>query len=780
MILARLPYFYLETNSLGYLMSILPTKKLEHMYLGKKLVDHRYESMHLKPTAGVGSSILYKRDGEESALDLMTLEYSEIGQGDFRLTPLEIKLPDQTYVCDFIYDSYEIKESVIPSKEIPIAKGKGKIQSLVLTLKEAKFNIELKLIYTVFEKADTFTRRAILINHEEQPIIIRKMMSMMMDVAESDYDLITFDGGWIKEAHKHIRPLNYGTYIVDSTTGASSNRHQPGILLAKKGTHEEYGECIGLNLIYSGNHYEAVQISNHGLMRVMTGINPHAFEWPLKKDESFETPEAVLTYSDQGFNDLSHHFHDFVKDHVVPKPFQKSVRPIVLNSWEAFFFDFNARKLLKLAKEASALGVELFVLDDGWFGKRNDDTQSLGDYYVNTRKLPGGLSKLSKKIHDLGMQFGLWVEPEMVNPKSKLYKKHPEWAVSIEHRNPNLGRNQLVLDLCQSDVRTYIVEQLSYILDTTPIDYIKWDMNRHITDMYSSSLADQGMFFHAYILGLYDVLTQITEKYPNLLIETCSSGGNRFDLGMLMFSPQIWASDNTDPIERLNIQEGLSYLYPPSTISCHVSLAPHAQTIRQTPLSTRFNVASFGVLGYELNLKYISPADKQAIKKQIELYKAYRDVFQYGEFNRIPTKDHDHKMWQVTLNDQHVFGFFQTRYHSSPDLDVIHPKNLNPKTTYSIQSIQQTIPLSTFGHLVAHALPIKINPYGYLMHQISKKKQLDNAVESYQMSGQAMMSGIKLIQQFSGTYYNEKTRLLGDFGSQLYTIQPVEVSEAHA
>ena len=774
MILAKYPYFYLETAKLGYLFSVLPTKKLEHMYFGRKLSEYRFEAMHLKLTAGAGSTVEYTNEGHKTLLDLMTLEFSEIGKGDFRLSPIEVKMPDQSFVSDFVYDSFEIVKSTIDSKKMPTAQKGENVQSLIIKLKDKKFNIELKLIYTVFEKSNIITRRTILINNDEKPIVIRKIMSMMFDVAESDYDLLTFDGGWIKEAHKHVRPLSYGTYIVDSTTGASSNRHNPGIILAKKGTHEDYGVCIGVNLIYSGNHYEAVQISNHGLMRVMTGINPHCFEWTLNKEESFETPEAVLSYSDQGFNDLSHNFHDFVNQHIVPRQFKKTLRPIVLNSWEAFYFDFNTKKLLTLAKQAKELGIELFVLDDGWFGKRNDDHQSLGDYHVNKRKLRGGLSLLSDKIHELGMQFGLWFEPEMVNPKSELFKKNPDWSVSIENREPTLGRNQLVLDLCKPMVRAYIIDEISKILDSTKIDYIKWDMNRHMTDMYSTALPEQGRFFHQYMLGLYEIMFTLRKKYPDILIESCSSGGNRFDLGMLYFSPQIWTSDNTDPIERLKIQEGFSYLYPQSTMSAHVSLAPHTQTIRRTPLSTRFNVASFGVLGYELNLKYVSKAEKEEMKKQIELYKKHRELLQFGEFNRFNPKDSDHKIWQVSLNDEHMVGYFQTKYHSSPNLDVLPVKNIKPQEVYRIDSIQQTIEIRQFGHLISHALPIKLHPDGWLMTKINQRKQLENATEHYELCGQAMLNGIKLKQQFSGTYYNQETRILGDFGSQIYLIKKYE------
>jgi len=771
MIYDQKPYFKLETKDLNYIIKVSKTAQLEHLYFGPQLLDENYEGLEIKLNAGAGSSIEYEHDGNKVLLDLVPLEYSGIGKGDFRLTPLEIKVPDGTFVTDFTYDSHEIIAEIVPSS-LPISQPNGKpVQSLIIKMKDEHSNLELKMIYTVFFDTNVITRRVILTNHHEKEITIRKIMSMMIDLAESDYDLITFDGGWIKEAHKHIRPLTYGTYINDSTTGASSNRHNPGIILAKKGSHEDYGVCIGINLIYSGNHYEAVQISNHGLMRIMNGINPHCFEWPLKTEESLETPEAVLTYSDKGFNQLSHHFHEFINTHIIPRQFQELKRPVVLNSWEAFYFDFNEHKLINLARKAQALGVELFVLDDGWFGSRNDDHQGLGDYHVNIKKLPSGIKGLSEKIQKMGMKFGLWFEPEMVNPNSKLFEKHPEYAVQIEGRRPSLGRNQMVLDLCNPEVRTYIIDSLSSIIDNAQIDFIKWDMNRHMTDMYSPFIPNQGMFFHSYILGLYEILRTVQKKYPNILLESCSSGGNRFDLGMMTFSPQIWASDDTDPIERLKIQEGLSYLYPQSVISCHVSLSPHAQTIRKTPLSTRFNVASFGVLGYELDLKYITPIEKKEIKKQIELYKKYREVVQFGRMYRFNSLNGEQQKWQISKGDTHILGNFQRLATASPDFESLYFKNLNGEDLYDVKSINQTMPISQFGHLISHALPIKIHPDGFLMRMISKYKQLDNATESYQSSGQMLMNGIKIKQQFMGTYYNDQTRILGDFGSQLYVVQ---------
>ena len=776
MIQIKYPYIHLMTEKLSYVFCVTEDDKIEHLYFGNKLEDTDFKALHYKPTAGIGSAIQYEPT-RKTNLDFLPLEYSEFGKGDFRLTPIEIMMADGTFVSDFVYQKHETIEGIYPSNNLPLGKETSQVQSLILTLKDKKYNLFLKLIYTVYEGSNIIGRRVILDNQDE-PVQIRKIMSMMVDIPESDYELLSLQGGWIKETHKHTRPIEPGTYILESTTGASSNRVNPGFIVYRKGAHEDYGRCYGFNLIYSGNHYEAIHLSNHGIMRIMSGINPQAFHYVLKKNEQFETPEAILTFSDQGFNGISKHFHTFVHKHITPRQFESKLKPVVINSWEAFFFDFTAGKLLNLAKKAKSLGIELFVLDDGWFGHRNDDTTSLGDYDVNLKKLPGGLEKLAKAIHQQGMQFGLWFEPEMISIQSNLYQKHKDWVVQIEGRQPAFGRNQLVLDLCNPAVREYILSEMSHLIETVGIDYIKWDMNRHMTDAYSNQVSHPGMFYHAYTLGLYDILNKLTKRFPQLWIESCSSGGNRFDLGMLSYTPYIWASDNTDPIERLKIQEGLSYFYPPSVISAHVSLAPHAQTLRLTPLSTRFNVASMACLGYELNLKYVTKAELSEIKKQIELYKSYKDVFQQGTFFRFNSIRSNLKLFQVSKADTHIVGFYQTLYESSPNPDLLSVKELDPKSLYEIRSIQQTMPIGRFGHLIAHALPIKLNPNGFIMHLISKYKQLDNATESYRVSGEALMRGIPLKQQFSGTYYNDQTRILGDFGSQLYIIQ--KVGEIHA
>ncbi|MEG0693207.1 MAG: alpha-galactosidase, partial [Oscillospiraceae bacterium] len=627
--------------------------------------------------------------------------------------------------------------------------------------------------YTVYFETNVITRHAMLQNNNKESLVIRKFMSMMLDLPSADYTLITFDGGWIKETHKHTRELSYGIYVNESTTGSSSNRHNPGIILSEKNAHEDYGKAYGFNLIYSGNHYEAVEVSNHNLVRVMTGINPHCFYWELKQLEQFETPEAVMTYSKYGLNGVSQNFHSFINQHIVRGEFASQERPVLINNWEASFFDFNLHKLLKLARQAKKLGIELFVLDDGWFGNRNNDKTGLGDYFVNKKKLPHGLNELSKKINKIGLKFGLWFEPEMANEDSELFRQHPEYVVKIPNRNPSLGRNQYVLDLCNINVRDYIVQSVNNVLKSANIEYVKWDMNRHICDAYSPEIKHQGEFFHRYTIGLYDLLKRIVSANSHILFESCSSGGNRFDLGMLCFTPQIWASDNTDPIERLSIQKGLSYLYPLSTIGAHVSLAPHQQTLRQTPLSTRFNVATFGLLGYELDLNYLSFAEKKEVAKQIDFYKKYRNTMQYGTLYRYnSTTSNLINFLCVSPNKTcAILGNFELMAKASPPNQTICLKGLIETDRYSFQTFPQGISIKQFGVLVNHILPFKIMPDGFIVKLINQFYRLPNCVECYSGFGDLMAVGIGLNNEFMGSCYNSNTRLLGDFGSSLYIIE---------
>jgi len=701
------------------------------------------------------------------ALDSLCLEWSDNGRGDYRQNPTEFKMPDGSFVTDFVYDSHILLEGSVPMDTLPNAYGAN--QTLIITLKDKIFPIFIDLYYSVYEQTDVITRRAVVRNEAKEPLTIRRIMSLSLDMPDECFQMYTLDGAWIKEANLHKRQVPYGITINSSTTGASSNRHNPAFLLAEADANENYGNVYAFNLIYSGNHFSCVEKSDRDYVRVSMGINPHCFEWNLAPGEKFETPEGVMSYSNQGFNDISHHMHDFINEHIVRGEFKKKDRPVLLNNWEAHFFDFNEGKLLHLAKDAKELGVELFVLDDGWFGKRNDDKAGLGDYTVNHKKLPQGMKAFADKIRKIGLSFGLWFEPEMVNEDSDLYRAHPECAVKLPNRNAVLGRNQLVLDLCQQAVRDYIVEHVTAILDEAEISYVKWDMNRHIAEAFSSSLQNQGEFYHRYILGLYEVLTRIFTQRPHILLESCSSGGNRFDLGMLCFSPQIWCSDDTDPIERLKIQTGLSYFYPQSTMGAHVSGVPHQQTLRETPLATRFHVACFGCLGYELDLKYLTPEQRKDVADQIAFYKQYRRIFQYGRFYRIRTYKPNKVIWETVSEDKEVAltGFFQTLATAAENSDKLKVIGLK-KGIYTIRTRPQRLYIERFGGLTKHILPVELNPDGLIMRVANRHYSLRDCVETYTCSDKALEAGIPLCEQFIGTGYHEKVRMLGDFGSNLY------------
>lgn len=777
MITCQSDEFRLDTERTSYWFRVTPFGHLEHIYYGTRLPqDQPVAPLLLKRTAVLGSSVLYNDSDPTYCLDSLCLEWSGIGKGDYRDTPAEIKMPDGTFTTDFVYQSHRVVEGFLPMQTLPSAYGQTQdCTTLEITMKDESNGVTLLLYYTVYADADIITRRAMLQNSGNKPLVVRRLLSLMLDMPNREFTLVTLDGGWIKEAHRNDRKLSYGMHVNSSTTGASSNRHNPGFLLAAKGVTEDHGMVYGFNLVYSGNHYGAVELSNHDLVRVGIGINPHCFEWPLAPGAQFETPEAVLSFSDHGFNGLSRQMHAFINRHIVRGDWKDKERPVVLNNWEAHFFKFTRGKLVRLARRAKKIGIEMFVLDDGWFGARNSDRAGLGDYTINHKKLPRGLSEFSKKIHCMGMQFGLWFEPEMVNEDSELYRAHPEYALTTPGKTPSKGRNQLVLDLCNPAVRDYIVEHVAQILDENQIDYVKWDCNRHISDACSPMLSEQGMFYHSYILGLYEVLDRIFRPRPHILFESCSSGGNRFDLGILCYSQQVWTSDDTDPIERLQIQGGLSYLYPLSAMGAHVSEAPHQQTLRDTPLSTRFNVAAFGCLGYELDLKFLSRVQLREVKAQIAFYKQYRHTLQYGVFSRGDAGKNNKVVWHCMdkAEREGITGFFQTLSTASEGFDRLCFAQLKEDVYYSVETRPQPLLLRRFGGLVKHILPVTLDPNGWILRTANRLFCLIDCVEQYEGYGCTLQGGVLLNNQFVGSYYNDQTRLLGDYGSNLYVVRQI-------
>ncbi len=741
--------FHLSNDNISYLFRVGKYGELQHLHFGAPVRSEDADALACRPGLGWGSNVVLEDSDVESCPDFLALEWSGSGRGDYRETPLELGGSPS----ELRYVSHEILDGPAPMTS-GLPQAHGACEALVVTLEQP--GLRVKLYYSLFDTA--LVRRTVVENTGTETKTIQKVMSTCVDLCGS-FTCISFHGGWSAEMRRHDAAVGGAKVVIESLTGASSNRHNPGFMLCEEGATETDGRVYGFNLIYSGNHYAAAQQSQTGLTRVMQGINPSNFVQTLTPGEVFETPEAVLCHSDCGFDGLSVNMHRFVNEHIVPAQWAGKPRPVLYNSWEGCVFDFNQRRLLDLADRAKDLGCELFVLDDGWFGERNSDDRSLGDYNVNPKKLPDGMNGLARRINDKGMQFGLWFEPESVSPNSDLYRAHPDWALTDEFK-PVLGRHQLLLDLTKPEVRDYIVNSVGGVLDSANISYVKWDMNRHSVAL--------GARAHAYILGLYDVLRRIFAPRPDILLESCSSGGNRFDLGMLCFSPQVWCSDDTDPIERLTIQGNLSYLYPQSTFGAHVSAAPHAQTLRHTPLATRGNVSYFGCLGYELDLKHLLPVEVAEIKAQIAFYKAYRELFQYGKFTRT------NRGWQVSDGRMAIAGVFHTLVHAAPPYEQLRVYGLSSDKMYTLRSMEQKIRVGQFGNLLKHVLPFSVSPNGLLLHTADAHYAMPDGGEELIASGAALRSGVMLSPMFRGTGYAQNQRNQGDFGSNVYIIEPVE------
>lgn len=767
--------FKLDTAHTSYLFRVTPQGHLEHVYYGPWLPQADANVLARKHTISLGSTVDYTPAAPGYCLDNYLLEYSGIGKGDFRHSPLECILPDGSFVTDFIYDGYtQIQQPFSADCGLPFAVGNG--QTLSIRLKDKKYpSLVLTLHYTLFPECDVIGRNAELCNGTDGEVSLRRFLSAMVDIPFESHSLLTLDGTWAKEAHIHTAPVTPGIHIQDSTVGASSNRHNPAFALLAEGADERQGQVLGFNLLYSGNHYSAVELTAQDALRIGWGISPHCFQWDLLPGESFVTPQAVMTLSENGINGMAANFHDFVNYHIIPPAFRGTERPVVLNNWEATMFDFNRRKILSMARQAAQLGVELFVLDDGWFGNRNHDKAGLGDWVVNEKKLPGGIGRLAKDINRMGLQFGLWFEPECVNPDSQLYRAHPDWAIHIPGREASLGRNQLVLDLTRPEVREYIVDAVDRVLCSANITYVKWDYNRHISDVFSPALSHQGQFFHRYILGLYDILRRLfREKHPDILLEGCSSGGNRFDLGMLTFAPQIWTSDDTDAAERLQIQRGMYCFYPPSCISNHVSMCPNVQTLRTTALSTRFNVACFGVLGYELDFSELTPEERRQVAGQIQFYKKHRNMLQFGRFHRYFPKRGQRESWQITGKKAIIAGIYNLRYDAIPTPDTLKILSAKKGKRYRLRSIRQYLRISRFGGLIKHVSPVKLRADGLVLRLADRHFAMTDGQEDYTCSGEALRAGIPLAMQYSGTGYSPDLRILGDWGSSLYVAEEME------
>lgn len=757
MIWVKQGVFHLQNEVSSYLFCV-KDGYLEHLHFGARVENADADALCVKPGHGWGDSTLYREGSNANCLDILPLEWSGSGRGDYRESPVELLRGEQPISTDFHYVDCEVLKQP-PASYLPLSRGQTVLR---VQFEDAHAQLRLWLYYGVLPTV--FTRRVVLENCGEKPLHIRKLMSACVDLS-GELSMHTFSGGWIAEMQHTVTPITMARCALESTTGGSSSRANPGFLLAEPAATEQIGAVYGFNLLYSGSHYLSAQKSLQGRTRVMQGISPTDFDWALLPGARFETPETVLGFSDAGFGGLSACFHRYVQENLIPPYWNGRARPIVYNSWEGCMFDFTETRLLQLGKRAAALGCELFVLDDGWFGARNSDTSSLGDYTVNKKKLPNGLNGLAGKLAAMGLGFGLWFEPESVSPDSELYRAHPDWALRDPlDRQQLLGRHQLLLDLSKAEVRDYLVSQIGAILDCAPISYVKWDMNRH-----SCAL---GAMQHRQILGLYDVLHRIFDPRPEILLESCSSGGNRFDCGMLYFSPQIWCSDNSDPVERLRIQSSLSYLYPPSCFGAHVSASPHAQTLRATPLSTRGNVSFFGALGYELDLADLTSAQRAELRAQIAFYKTHRTTLQFGRFSRGQT-DGGGLVWQMQTGHETIVGLFHLLQPAAPGYERLAVRGLKADKRYTLQARAQLLPVGAFGPLLRHVLPVRLKANGLAVSAADSYYRLFDGAQQLTASGAAFAAGVQLAPRFTGTGYDPSGRMQSDFGSNVYTIKEV-------
>ncbi|MDO4466347.1 MAG: alpha-galactosidase [Bacillota bacterium] len=686
----------MHTKNSSYQMKIDEHKVLVHTYYGSRIADDDMSYLYMtfdRANAGQFEEVFPDRT---ISLDTMAQEYTGCGVGDYRISSLLVQNGDGSYGADFRYVKHEIVEGKYAIPGMPHSHDEEKeAQTLIVTIQDKVTKLMVELYYGVFEKQDVITRCAKIINGSNEKITLLKASSMALDFPYGDFDLIHFHGKHALERQMERCHLSHAIETIGSRRNTSSHQHNPFILLANPETNEDFGDCYGFMLVYSGGFKAEVEKDQFDSTRVVMGIQDEAFAWELNSQAAFYTPEVLLSYSNQGLAKLSHNYHDMIRRHITRGKFKNARRPILINNWEATYFDFTDEKIVEIAKEAASLGVEMLVLDDGWFGIRNDDTSGLGDWFVNTDKIRCGLPSLVKQVNDLGLKFGIWIEPEMINEDSDLYRQHPDWALTMPGRVPNRSRHQLVLDMSRDEIVDCIYERISAILRDNPIEYVKWDMNRSICDLWSCSLPyhRQGELAHRYVLGVYKLMDRLTSEFPDVLFEGCSGGGGRFDAGILYYSPQIWCSDDTDPIQRLHIQYGTSFGYPVSSMGAHVSASPNHQTGRTTLLNTRGVVAMSGTFGYELDPSKLSEDEKEQIRIQIETFKLFYDLIQNGKYYRLSNiLSKSYEAWQFVSQDKSeaLLNVVVTNTQPNPTLMNIKLKGLEKDAIYEV--VYKTMP----------------------------------------------------------------------------------------
>lgn len=722
--------FKLDTPSTSYMIGIIDDEKfVGHIYYGKRTRDYhlgymlRTEERPFLPSNN-------NRD-RLSFVDTFPMEYATHGLGDYREACLAVKTESGHFACGLNYVTHNIYKGKKPLEGLPATFGDEKdCTTLEIVCMDHTLKLEVTLVYTVFENLDVITRSVRVKNANEAPITLTKVLSLCIDMDNKEYEMLDLHGSWGRERHIQRRKIGHGKQSVSSTRGISSHQEHPFMAIVSKDTNDEQGEVFGFSLVYSGNFIAQTEMNQFNAIRGVMGIHPENFAWELKQNEVFTAPEVVMVYSAEGLGKMTRTYHDLFRNHLIRGKYAHQKRPILINNWEATYFDFNTDKLLAIAKEASKLGIEMLVMDDGWFGTREDDNCALGDWQVNEGKLKGGIKYLVDEVNKLGMAFGIWFEPEMISKDSDLFRAHPDWAIQIPNREPGLARNQYVLDLSRKEVRDYVYKMISDVLKSANITYVKWDMNRPISDLGSFYLSkeNQGELFHRYVLGVYELQERLVTDFPYLLLENCSSGGGRFDPGMLYYSPQIWCSDDTDAIERLMIQEGTSLIYPVSTIGAHISDCPNHIVGRVTPFETRGYVALLGTFGYELDVTRIPEEDRAMIPEQVAMYHKYNDLVREGDYYRIASysENHTYDCWEVVSKDRKeaLVTFIQVLAHPNYHSQRVQLKGLDPNAFYEVEVKQGEKPRVYSGEALMYA-GINIEPMGgdfrgQLIHLIQK------------------------------------------------------------
>lgn len=682
--------FLLSTKNTSYGIGIVDDRYVEHLYYGKKIEDTNIRYLLRADEAPYTPS--ENRRECAAYLDCAPMEYPEAGMGDYRESALVVRSTKGYRASELCYKGYEVTTGKPALEGLPATwGGDSDCSTLKIFCYDKLLGMKVTLMYSVYEEVDALTRSVLIENEGEEAFYIEKILSASVDMDDRNFEVISLAGSWARERHIQRIPLGYGRQNMASFRGESSHQEHPFLALVTPETTQTVGEVYAMNFVYSGNFMAQVEKSQFDSVRMCMGIHPEGFTWKLEPGESFTAPEVVMVYSDEGLGKMTRTFHDLYRGYLIRSPYLHKKRPILINNWEATYFDFDEKKLLGIAKDAAELGIEMLVMDDGWFGKRNYDDSSLGDWRVNEEKIKGGLYKLVENVKEMNMKFGIWLEPEMVSPDSELYRKHPDWAIRIPGRDITQSRAQYVLDFSRQDVVDGVYEMISRVLKSADISYVKWDMNRQLATLGSCALpADrQGELSHRYVLGVYRMQERLIRDFPDILLENCSGGGARFDAGMLYYSPQIWCSDNTDAIERLMIQEGTAMVYPVSAIGAHVSACPNHAVGRMTPFETRGDVALMGTFGYELDITKLSDDEREQVKMQIQTYHRYNDLIREGDYYRLASVSDNgyYDSWMIVDKDKSraLMFYVQVRARANVKSRFISLTGLNPTKRYAVE-----------------------------------------------------------------------------------------------